>query len=135
MNPYISRKQSPLAKCMSFIRLYCPVCGNGKIFHGYFDTPITCPSCGYYFMRETGYFLPHVPIGYVAMVAAGLGSWPILEYLGLQSRAWTLAIMVAITLAFGVWSLRYAKMIWLLIDLYMVPPAKEDFEPRGRAKQ
>jgi hypothetical protein len=36
------------------------------------------------------------------------------------------------TIGFGMWSLRYAKMLWLMLDLKIHPPVKEDFERRGR---
>jgi len=58
----------------TIIRLQCPVCQNAKIFEGYFDTPERCPACGYYFMRENGYFLPHVGIGYAVTVGVALGA-------------------------------------------------------------
>jgi hypothetical protein len=84
-------------------------------------------------MRESGYFLPHVAIGYLATVLGALGSWPVLYYLvGVRSAAVTLTVMIAVALGFGVWFIRYAKMLWLVFDLYMHPAVKEDFENRGR---
>ncbi len=117
----------------SILLLKCPVCGKGKLFRGYFDNPDRCPECGYYFMRENGYFLPHVPIGYAATVIVSLGSWPVLRYLfGLESFWWTAGILAAVALAFGTWSVRYAKMLWLALDLTIHPPVAEDFKERGR---
>jgi len=84
-------------------------------------------------MRETGYFLPHVAIGYAATVLVALGSWPLLRYVfGIQSGAVTLGIMIAIAVLFGIWFVRYSKALWLAIDLTLHPPASEDFESRGR---
>jgi uncharacterized protein (DUF983 family) len=118
----------------NFLALRCPVCKKGKIFEGYFDTPERCPACGFFFMREAGYFLPHVPIGYIVTVGASLGSWPLLTYVfGVTSAVVTLTVMVLVAIFFGVWSLRYAKMLWLVIDLKIHPPVKEDFETRGRS--
>lgn len=120
-------------KLGSLLRLRCPICGKGKLFDGYFDSPARCPSCGYFFMRETGYFLPHVPIGYAFTVAASLGSWPLLRYVfGIRNAALTLTIMVTVAIAFGVWFVRYSKALWLAIDLTLHPPNSEDFESRGR---
>ena len=68
-------------KLGALLRLRCPICGKGKLFEGYFDSPARCPSCGYFFMRETGYFLPHVAIGYAFTVLVALGSWPVMYYL------------------------------------------------------
>jgi uncharacterized protein (DUF983 family) len=119
----------------TIFRLRCPVCENARIFNGYFDTPEKCPFCGYYFMRESGYFLPHVAIGYGATVAVALGVWPFMTYvLHIQSDALILGTMVAVGILFGVWFVRYAKMLWLALDLTIHPPADEDFQSRGRRK-
>jgi len=114
-------------------KLCCPVCGKGKIFHGYLDTPERCPECGYYFMRETGYFLPHAPINYLGIVLAALVTWLVLHFILAVESDWiVLTSIVVVPALFAVWSNRYAKMIWLIIDLWLHPPTSEDFEPRGR---
>ena len=59
-------------------------------------------------MRESGYFLPHVPIGYAFTVLASLGSWPILQYVfGIHNAALLLSIMVAVAVLFGIWFVRH----------------------------
>jgi len=117
----------------TIIRLQCPVCQNAKIFEGYFDTPERCPACGYYFMRENGYFLPHVGIGYAVTVGVALGVWPLMRYIfGVQSDGLILSAMVVTGVVFGVWFVRYAKMLWLALDLTIHPPSAEDFQSRGR---
>jgi len=84
-------------------------------------------------MRESGYFLPHVAIGYGFTVLAALGTWPLLYYVfGVRNAALTLGIMVAVAFFFGVWFVRYSKALWLALDLTLHPPQSEDFEPRGR---
>ena len=120
-------------KLENLLRLRCPVCGKGKIFHGYLDTPDTCPECGFYFMRETGYFLPHAPISYLLIVLAAVFVLGLLRLVfDVKSDAIVLSSMVIFAVAFGVWSNRYTKMIWLVIDLKLNPPTKEDFQSRGR---
>src|SRR5205823_9966247 len=97
-------------KLEALLKLRCPICGRGELFRGYFDSPERCPNCRYFFMRESGYFLPHVPIGYAFTVLAALGSWPVLHYvLRIQSAALTLSIMIAIAVFFGIWFIRYSK--------------------------
>ena len=82
-------------KLSTILSLRCPVCEKGKIFHSYFDTPERCPSCGFYFMRENGYFLPHVAIGYSLIVTVTLSIWPLLKYgLGITSDAILLTTMI-----------------------------------------
>ena len=84
-------------------------------------------------MRESGYFLPHVPIGYAFTVLAALGSWPALYYIiGIRNSIVTVSIMAGVALVFGVWFVRYSKVLWLALDLTLHPPNADDFEPRGR---
>jgi uncharacterized protein (DUF983 family) len=117
----------------AFLNLRCPVCERAKLFKGFFDTPEVCPECGFFFMRETGYFLPHVPIGYAGTVVAALAVWPILHYVfGVRSAAVILTAMLTMAVGFGLWFVRYAKMIWLVVDLAIHPPSTEDFQSRGR---
>ena len=121
-------------KLANLLRLRCPVCSKGRIFHGYLDTPERCPECGFYFMRETGYFLPHAPISYLVIVATAALMWVLLRFIYyVESDAVVLSAMLTIAVGFGLWSNRYAKMIWLAIDLTIHPPTKEDFESRGRS--
>src|SRR6187551_3171505 len=78
----------------SIVTLRCPVCGKGKIFKSLLDTPEQCPECKYFFMRESGYYLPHFAIAYLATGAAALGVWPLLSFLGVTSDAVILASMI-----------------------------------------
>jgi hypothetical protein len=109
------------------------VCEKAKLFRGLLDTPERCPECGYIFMRESGYFLPHVAIGYVVTTLTALAVWPVLRYIGgVQSNRVILTSMVLTAIGFGLWFIRYAKMLWLVIDLSVHPPSREDFQSRGR---
>lgn len=115
------------------LKLLCPVCGKGKIFRSYLDTPAKCPSCGFYFMRETGYWLPHAPISYVVFIGAAVAAWATLSYvLVVESDMLVLSSMLVFALAVTVWTNRYTKMAWILLDLYLHPVSSEDFESRGR---
>ena len=117
----------------NLLSLRCPVCGKGKIFHEYLDTPDTCPECGFYFMRETGYFLPHASISYLLVILATVFAFTLLRLVfHVESDTIVLSSMIVFALAFGVWSNRYTKMMWLAIDLALHPPTKEDFQSRGR---
>jgi uncharacterized protein (DUF983 family) len=117
----------------TFLKLRCPVCGKGEIFRGYLDTPERCRECGYYFMRESGYFLPHAPISYLAIVFVAFLVWVAVRLvMGVESDAIVLTSIIVVPALFAVWSNRYSKMVWLMFDLWLHPPTQEDFEPRGR---
>src|SRR5262245_62564550 len=95
-------------KLDALLRLRCPVCGKGELFHGYFDSPVRCRHCEYFFMRESGYFLPHVAIGYAFTAMASLGSWPLLRFVfGIENAAVTMTTMVAVAVVLGIWFIRY----------------------------
>ena len=84
-------------------------------------------------MREAGYFLPHAPISYLLIVAAAAAVWFTMRMVfNVKSDAIVLSSIVVLSVAFGFWSNRYTKMIWLAIDLTLHPPTKEDFQGRGR---
>ena len=84
-------------------------------------------------MRETGYFLPHAAIVYLSIVGAAAVVWFVLRYvMRITSDGLVLASIIVIPVLFGLWSNRYAKMIWMGIDLWLHPPTREDFEQRGR---
>ena len=118
----------------TFVNLHCPVCGRGKIFRGYLDTPDRCPECGYYFMRESGYFLPHAPISYLAIVFVAFLVWLVVRFVFHVESDWVvLASIIIVPALFAVWSNRYMKMAWLMFDLWLHPPTQEDFEGRGRS--
>ena len=84
-------------------------------------------------MRETGYFLPHAPISYLAIVFVAFLVWVVVRLvLGVKSDFIVLASILVVPAIFAFWSNRYSKMLWLVIDLWLHPPTQEDFEPRGR---
>ncbi len=124
----------PLSKLLvSVLRLRCPFCLKGKVFDGLFNTLRRCPECGYFFTRESGYFLGSVYFGYGATVLVALGAWPMLKYvIALESELLILGILVAIAGLFPIWFFRYSRMIWMAFDLFWNPPVREDFDSRGR---
>jgi hypothetical protein len=84
-------------------------------------------------MRETGYFLPHAPISYLLIVVAAVIVWAFERYvLRVESDAVVLVSITVLPLLFGIWSNRYSKMLWLMLDLWLHPPSRDDFEARGR---
>src|SRR5436190_24004361 len=101
----------------SILTLRCPVCDQSKLFKSLLSTPEQCPHCKYFFMRESGYYLPHYAIAYPFTAGAALITWPILKYAGVQSDNITLAAMILVGAMFGLWFTRYAKLMWLVIDL------------------
>ena len=116
----------------SILRLRCPVCGKGKIFDGLLRYARALSALRL-FLHEGKRLLSaacrHRLSGYDRDVAGRLA---VLYFAGVRSTSITLAVMIAVALGFGIWFIRYAKMLWLAFDLYMHPAVKEDFDGRGR---
>lgn len=85
-------------------------------------------------MRESGYFLPHAPISYLAIVFVAFLVWLVVRFVIRVESDWVvLASIIVVPALFAVWSNRYMKMAWLVFDLWLHPPTQEDFEGRGRS--
>lgn len=124
---------SPSRLLHGVLTLRCPVCLEGRVFRGWFEAERRCGACGFFFSRESGYFLGSVYLGYGAALALMLALWFLLSrVLGMGWDPRVLAILLATVLVFPVWFFRYARMLWMTLDLWLNPPVAEDFEPRGR---
>ena len=116
---------------LGVLRLRCPICLEGKVFRGPLATRRRCEHCGYYFSRESGYFLGSVYFGYGATLFVVLAAWLVTAYVfRLESDIFVLAILIATAVAFPLWFFRYSRMLWMGLDLYLNPPVKEDFAER-----
>ena len=117
----------------SVITLRCPVCLEGPVFRGLFNARRNCESCGFFFSRVSGYFLGSVYLGYGATVAAEFVLWFLLSrVLGMGWDIRVLVVLLAFASFFPIWFFRYARMLWMALDLYLIPPVREDFQARGR---
>ncbi|MFN0053372.1 MAG: DUF983 domain-containing protein [Planctomycetales bacterium] len=99
------------------LRLRCPRCGSGKMFFGLFRMHADCPHCHLHFEREPGYFLGSIYINYgIAALLTTVG-WISLRF-GMQvSPKPLLAALAAFCVAFGILFFRYARALWLALDL------------------
>ena len=118
---------------LGVIRLRCLVCLKGEVFDGLFKAQRSCGHCGYFFARESGYFLGSAYIGYGATIGVAIVTWFILGYLMGLGWGWpVLAVLLLVVSVFPIWFFRYSRMLWMALDMYLNPPVKEDFEARGR---
>ncbi len=100
------------------LRLKCPRCGKGRLFHNFFAMYKICPECDFQFERSPGYFLgsAYINYGFTALTLTAL-------YVGLHFGAgydnktllWPLlAYVVIIPLIF----FRFARSLWLCMDCF-----------------
>ena len=106
-------------------RKRCPRCGGGHLYRGWFRMVERCPTCGYLFEREPGFFVGAYLINFaitegllfvalmVAIVVAsthpGTSVVPIL----------LVAIPIAVLAPLAFYP--YSRTIWSAIDLAMTP--------------
>jgi len=111
-------------------RLLCPVCGKGKPFQGLLDVREHCPLCGYRFRRESGYFIGSIYFNYGATTAIEVAGYFSLEWLFDLTFLQQLPLWLTFSLVFPFWFLRYARSLWMALDLSFSPPGEGDFVVR-----
>ena len=118
MNADTSRAPSMLS---TIVRLRCPRCGQGLLFHGWFRMPPACEHCGLDFQREPGFFLGSIYVNYgAASVIAGT-SYVVLTMAFGWPPPWVLAGCLAFTVVFPLWFFRYARAVFFAVDYYANP--------------
>lgn len=104
---------------------HCPRCGGDGIFRGYFRLRDRCPTCGYLFERESGFFVGALLINFALVEGAlfilvmGFIFWKA------QQPEAGLVIPGVLGVAVGVIGpvlfYPYSQSIWSALDLLMTP--------------
>jgi uncharacterized protein (DUF983 family) len=109
------------------LRLRCPVCGQGKLFRGWFTMYETCPHCHFRYERSPGFWLGSIYANYGLTALIVTGAFFALFFSEALPEEWIKGVLLAFTLLFPLWFFRYARGIWLAIDVYFDPvPAAEN---------
>lgn len=111
----------------------CPQCGGKDIFKHYIELKQNCPTCGYRFEREEGYFLGGYALG---VVFTGLIPLILLvfafiytdyDWITLELIFIPMAILLPLIL------FPYTRTLWMMIDLWIHPTEHtEQYLRRGR---
>ena len=113
------------------LALRCPHCGVGAIFSGWFAMHETCPSCGFRFEREQGYFVGAIYVNYAVTAVVCLGGAVALD-VAFGVPLWAqLAVACSLAALVPVVFFRYSRSFWLGIE-HFVTTADEAMERRGR---
>ena len=104
------------------VRKKCPVCGGGKLFASWFQMKPACPTCGFVFERESGYFLGAFVVNVAVTEFAVLVTLVLSVVLTLPDPP---LILLALTMAAGIvvplLTYPFSKTVWSAIDLAMHP--------------
>jgi uncharacterized protein (DUF983 family) len=108
------------------LRLRCPVCGEGRLFAGWFRMHASCSHCNATFEREAGFFLGSIYFNYGLTALIVAIAYPTLLFSRTASENQLLLGAFAFTLLFPVWFFRYARALWLGFDQFMDPRNRRD---------
>lgn len=116
------------------LALRCVLCGKDDPFTGLFSMQRHCRRCGYVYERERGYFLGSAEVNFwitfcilVPMVLCG--------FLFLEDPGWKpVWVCMTFVVLFPVWFFRYAKTLYMAIDLSFDPPTEADFAVRDEER-
>jgi uncharacterized protein (DUF983 family) len=107
------------------LRKRCPRCGGGGLYHSWFRMAERCPTCGFRFEREPGFFIGAYFVNFA--ITEGFLFAVVMAFLFVKnanneaSVVWPLVVggifAVVAPLVFYPWS----RTIWSAIDLAMTP--------------
>lgn len=104
------------------LRLRCPLCGEAPVFRSWLHLHERCAACGWRFTREPGYFLGSIYLNYglttVLVCALFFGLHWLLD-VGFWPAVAAAAVFVVL---FPLWFLRYARALWMWMDLVFDTP-------------
>ena len=104
---------------------HCPRCGSGHIYRGWFRMKERCPSCGYLFEREPGFFVGAYLInfaiveGFLFVMLMGFVAWK--DQHPDAGMAPAIVIGLFIGLVGPVIFYPFSRTIWSALDLLMTP--------------
>lgn len=104
------------------LRLRCLVCKRGVVHPTWFSYVDACPVCGAAFCREQGFFLGSIYFNYgltaLVVMIAWFGSGAAFR----PPEASVIVPIVAFSVVFPLWFLRYARALFAALD--------QAFDPR-----
>lgn len=104
---------------------HCPRCGSGHLYQGWFRMKERCPSCGYLFEREPGFFVGAYLINFA--IAEGFLFVLLMVFIGFKSANPDLGITVPLLIGIAIGLIGpvlfypFSRTIWSAIDLVMTP--------------
>lgn len=108
------------------LRLRCPVCGVGRLFHG-MTMYESCSHCHFHFEREAGYFTNTVVVNYAVTALPILFIVAPLAYLHPHSLLLLIGLGFFFAIALPLLCFRHVRSLWLAIDVRVRPPADVEF--------
>jgi len=112
----------------------CPVCGEWKIFEGWFVMLPCCPQCGFVFERQEGQFIGGIGVN-TSVTAISIVLSMILGFAITApdfSLPWILGTTIAVSVVVPLLFFPVSKTLWAAIDLLMIPLGDTEAPMRQR---
>ena len=97
------------------------MCGQGKLFRGWFRMHSQCSHCGISFEREPGFYLGSIYFNYGLTALITAIAYPVLMFNKILSDAQLLPLTLGFAVLFPIWFFRYARSLWLGFDQFIDP--------------
>ncbi|HET7482614.1 MAG TPA: DUF983 domain-containing protein [Actinomycetota bacterium] len=113
------------------LRKRCPVCGGKNIFSGWFSLHDHCPTCGYRFVREDGYWVSAIIVNMAVIEVLFLVVFMITVVATAPEVPWVPLVIIAavMNILFPVFFFPYSKTVWMAVDLYFHPIETSEHPP------
>ena len=105
------------------LRRRCPICGGGGIFRTWGQLHDRCPTCGYSFVREEGYWVSAIIVN-TAVIEGIFGIvFLVMVIATAPDIAWgpLLVLGVVMNVIVPIFFYPRSKTLWMAIDLYFHP--------------
>jgi uncharacterized protein (DUF983 family) len=110
---------------MRGLRLRCPVCGEGKLYRGWFKMYEYCPVCHFKYEREEGYYTGAIAVNLVlselliAAITLPLAIDQNIPFVPLILWGMTMPFL------FPILFFRHTKSLWMSLDHLFHPVSNE----------
>ena len=105
------------------VRKRCPMCGRGKVFRTFFKMNPSCPSCGYMFERESGYWTGAMIVNIAVAEIWFALLFGVVVLATLPDIPWAPLLIVALVTngLLPIVFYPHSKTLWMALDLYFHP--------------
>lgn len=105
------------------LRKRCPVCATKGIFQSWSQLKDRCPSCGYAFAREEGYWVSAIIVNVGVIQTMFVVLFIIVVIATAPDVEWGPLLVMGglMNVIFPVFFYPYSKTVWMAIDLYFHP--------------
>lgn len=109
-----------MRRLIAFLRLRCPHCFQGRIFHGLWKMHDRCPHCAIVYEREQGFFMNAIFFGYILGFLAIL-PLNIALYIYEAPPIWFLIGTILLLTLISPLVFRYSRALWMHLDEMLDP--------------